>query len=68
MFVLVISGFGNEAQILEMLRRYVDRPTYMTKALYFLFKMTSNTGDNKVDNTVPRVDLIQVICLYGRSS
>ena len=58
--LLVISGFGNEAQIIAMLHRYMDRPTYMTKALYFLFKMTTNTGDNKVDNTIPRVDLIQV--------
>jgi len=61
----VISGFGNEDQILEVLRRYLDRPSYITKALHFLFRMSNNLSNNadevQMDSSVPRVDIIQLV-------
>ena len=59
-FCLVITGFGTEGQILESLRRYIDRPSYVSKALFFLFKMTTNNFELLIDNTVARIDIIQV--------
>ena len=38
---LVVSGFGTEIQILEALKRYLSRPQYIQKTLYYLFKMTT---------------------------
>lgn len=38
----------------------------MTKALYFLFKMTTNTAEPRIDNTVPRVDIIQLVLQCAR--
>lgn len=37
---LVITGRANEQQVLEALRRYHHRPTFIQKALYHLFSLT----------------------------
>lgn len=36
----VVTGTANERQILEALRRYIHRPSYIQKALYHLFSLT----------------------------
>ena len=33
---LTVSGFGTEAQIMESLNRYLPRPQYIQKTLYYL--------------------------------
>lgn len=38
---LIVTGKANEKQILEALRRYHHRPTYIQKALYHLFSLTT---------------------------
>lgn len=60
---LATSGFGSETQILEALRRYLARPQYIQKTLYYLFKMTTGNYEPKIDMAVPRVDIIaRVLC------
>jgi len=49
---LSISGSGNEAQILEGLRRYPDREKYARKALSSLYACAQGL-------CVARIDLIQ---------
>ena len=56
----VIAGFGSENQILEALHRYLDRPYYIQKTLYHLFKMTTGNYEPAIDITVPRIDIIKV--------
>jgi len=57
------SGFGSEAQILEALKRYLARPQYIQKTLYYLFKMTTGNYEPRIDMAVPRVDIIsRVLC------
>merc|ERR1719193_1549766 len=55
---IVVSGFGTETQILEALKRYLSRPQYIQKTLYYLFKMTTGNLEPKIDMNVPRVDII----------
>ena len=55
---LATSGFGSEQQILEALRRYLTRPQYIQKTLYYLFKMTTGNYEPRIDMGVPRVDII----------
>jgi len=55
---ILLSGFGTECQILEALKRYLARPQYIQKTLYYLFKMTAGTYTPRIDMTVPRVDII----------
>jgi len=55
---LATSGFGSERQILEALRRYLARPQYIQKTLYYLFKMTTGNYEPRIDMAVPRVDII----------
>ncbi len=38
---LIVTGKANEKQILEALKRYMQRPTYIQKALYNLFYLTT---------------------------
>ena len=55
-----MSGFGSEGQILEALRRYLTRPQYVQKSLYYLFRMTTGNNDPRIDMNVPRTDVIMV--------
>jgi len=55
---LLVSGFGTEQQILEALNRYLARPQYIQKTLYYLFKMTTGNYEPKIDMNQPRVDII----------
>ena len=55
-----MSGFGTEHQILEALKRYLARPQYIQKTLYYLFKMTTGNYEPKIDMNLPRVDIIFV--------
>ena len=57
---LVVAGFGTENQILEALRRYLNRPQYVTKTLYYLFKMTTGNYEPRIDMNTPRTDRISV--------
>ena len=60
---LVVTGTANEAQLLEMLRRYSERPSYVMKALNDLFALIRSM-------TTPRIDIIQLAvtaCLYDLS-
>lgn len=56
----VVSGCANEAQILEALRRYIQRPQYITKALYHLFRLTQCY-------TEPREDVIKLVLDAARN-
>ncbi|CAG5084820.1 Similar to Zyg11b: Protein zyg-11 homolog B (Mus musculus) [Cotesia congregata] len=51
---LIVSGMATEAQILEALRRYPHRPTYVQKCLYNLFRLTPHFSE-------PRVDVIKLV-------
>jgi len=62
----VVSGYGNERQILDALRRYIDRPLYITKALYFLFKMTTGNFEARIENSSPRIDIITLVLSCAR--
>ena len=57
-----ITGFGTEAQILESLNRpcYLQRPKYIQKTLYYLFKMTQGNYEPKIEMSLPRIDIIYV--------
>lgn len=48
-----ISGEGNEDQIMESLRRYQSRPTYVQRALFHLFNISQTFLE-------PRTDVIKV--------
>ena len=65
--ISVVSGFGTESQILEALKRYLARPQYIQKTLYYLFKMTTGNYEPKIDMNVPRVDIIFVSIEGGKS-
>lgn len=51
---LVVTGNATEGQILESLRRYLNRPSYIQKSLYYLYNHT-------LDYNEPRVDVIQMV-------
>ncbi|XP_059151723.1 protein zyg-11 homolog B-like [Physella acuta] len=51
---LKISGESTEAQIMESLRRYLPRSTYMQKALFKLFNLSQGTEE-------PREDIIKLV-------
>jgi Zyg-11 protein homolog len=55
---MVVSGSANEAQVLESLQRYLGRQHYIKKSLSHLFGLTQGYS-------VPRVDIIRVICLIN---
>ena len=56
-----MSGFGTESQILESLNRYLPRPQYIQKTLYYLFRMTAgNNYEPSIEMKLPRVDIIYV--------
>ena len=50
---LIVSGHGDERQILESLQRYGDRPSYVQKTFYHLFQLTQGYA-------APRIDMIEV--------
>ena len=50
---LIVSGSGDERQILESLHRYKDRPSYVQKTFYHLFQLTQGYVE-------PRIDIIEV--------
>lgn len=52
--IFKVSGMATEAQILEALRRYPHRPTYVQKCLYNLFRLTPHFSE-------PRVDVIKLV-------
>lgn len=56
-----MPGFGSERQILEALRRYLARPQYIQKTLYYLFKMTTGNYEPRIDMAVPRYITILII-------
>jgi hypothetical protein len=60
----VVAGFGTENQILEALRRYLNRPQYVTKTLYYLFKMTTGNYEPRIDMNHPRTDIISVSLIF----
>jgi len=64
--LFTISGFGTEQQILEALRRYLSRPQYIQKTLYYLFKMTTGNYEPKIDMKVPRVDIISKVLFCAK--
>ena len=61
-FISAVTGFGTEAQILESLNRpcYLQRPKYIQKTLYYLFKMTQGTYEPRIEMSLPRIDIIYV--------
>jgi len=63
---LAVSGFGTENQVMEALRRYLTRPQYVQKTLYYLFKMTTGNYEPKIDMAVPRVDIIAQVLSCAR--
>ena len=54
-FNLVVTGTADESQLLEMLRRYSERPSYVMKALNDLFTLIRSPM------TTPRIDIIQLV-------
>ena len=50
---LIVSGSGDERQIMESLRRYGSRPSYVQKTFYYLFQLTQGYVQ-------PRIDIIEV--------
>lgn len=52
---LRVTGFATQTQILNSLKVYVDRPSYIQKSLCFLYNYTIN------ELPTPRVDLIDII-------
>ncbi|XP_012283903.1 protein zyg-11 homolog B [Orussus abietinus] len=74
---LMVSGTATEAQILEALRRYWNRPIYVQKCLYNLFRLTANFNEARVDViklVIPgmkahplefRVQMAATACLYN---
>lgn len=72
-----VSGTATEAQILEALRRYPNRPIYVQKCLYNLFRLTSHFNEARVDViklVIPgmrahpqkfRVQMAGTACLYN---
>uniref|UniRef100_A0A1B6MT34 Uncharacterized protein n=1 Tax=Graphocephala atropunctata TaxID=36148 RepID=A0A1B6MT34_9HEMI len=46
---LQIAGTATEEQIILALKRYHDRPLYVQKCLYNLFRLTPTFGDTRVD-------------------
>merc|ERR1719419_1791870 len=65
---LAVTGFGTEAQILESLNRpcYLQRPKYIQKTLYYLFKMTQGTYEPRIEMSLPRIDIIYKVLLCAR--
>ncbi|XP_011497736.1 PREDICTED: protein zyg-11 homolog B [Ceratosolen solmsi marchali] len=74
---LVVSGTATESQILEALRRYPNRPIYVQKCLYHLFRQTAYFKEVRVDViklVIPgmrehpqefRVQMAATACLYN---
>ncbi|XP_058805483.1 protein zyg-11 homolog B isoform X1 [Phymastichus coffea] len=74
---IVVSGTATESQILEALRRYPNRPIYVQKCLYNLFRLTSYFSEARVDViklVIPgmrahpqefRVQMAATACLYN---
>ena len=60
----MVAGLGNEGQVLESLQRYHDRPHFIAKSLYRLFKMTATPHEPRIDVDSPRIDIIQVLLKY----
>lgn len=72
-----MSGTATESQILEALRRYPNRPVYVQKCLYNLFRQTSYFNEARVDViklVIPgmrahpqefRVQMAATACLYN---
>ena len=56
---LVVSGNGDERQIIESLKRYTNRSSYVQKTFYNLFQLTQGYVQ-------PRVDIIEVSDLSQR--
>ena len=52
---LIISGSGDERQVLESLRRYGNRPSYVHKTFHHLFQLTQNGYER------PRIDIIELV-------
>jgi len=52
---LMVTGFATQDQILNSLRVYAERPSYIQKSLCFLYNYTIN------ELSQPRVDLIDII-------
>ncbi len=50
----VVTGSANENQITEAMRRYLHRPQYIQKSLYYLFRLTQGFA-------MARPDIIKVI-------
>jgi len=64
---LAVSGFGTEAQIMESLNRYLPRPQYIQKTLYYLFRMTAgNNYDVNIEMKIPRIDIIHKVLSCAR--
>ena len=55
---LLVSGNGDERQIIESLRRYANRPSYIQKTFYHLFQLTQGY-------VTPRIDIIDVSILLN---
>ena len=51
---LIISGSGDECQVLESLRRYGNRPSYVQKTFHHLFQLTQGY-------VTPRIDIIELV-------
>jgi len=52
---LTVTGFATQTQILNSLKVYADRPSYIQKSLCFLYNYTIN------ELSCPRIDLIDII-------
>jgi Zyg-11 family protein len=52
---ITVTGFATQSQILNSLKVYADRPTYIQKSLCYLYNYTIN------ELASPRVDLIDII-------
>ncbi len=46
---LVITGNATESQIIESLRRYKNRPTFVQKSLFHLYNYTSHYSESRTD-------------------
>lgn len=46
---LIIAGLGNENQIKVTLKKHYERPSYVQKALYHLFQLTTTFSETRSD-------------------
>ncbi|KAK2723083.1 protein zyg-11 homolog B-like [Artemia franciscana] len=56
---LIVTGSATEQQVLEALKRYLIRPSYVQRALYDVFRLTQSFNE-------PRVDVLKLV-LRGMS-